>query len=160
MTERQRALSVLELSRSQLTKLLDGFPPDQALYQPTPAVNHTLWIIGHLATLDNIVLRRIDDGQPALPEKYEQLFNFGTQMQSADAYPPFGEVLGHLREVREHLIAATHAASDARMAETVPDFGCDVLGMVFLTAWHEGWHSGQLSTIRRSLKLPSIYAPE
>lgn len=159
MTERERAAATLAMSQKQFNNLLAGFPADKATYQPTPTINHALWIVGHLAHTEDWIAGKLDGRPSALPAGYDELFAYGSTLKKADAYPPFDEAKAQRRAARERLLAGLRAASDEKLAETVPELETDLLGAAFMAAWHEGWHSGQFSILRRGLNLPSIYEP-
>jgi hypothetical protein len=156
-TLKERAEAVLVMSRKQFDRLLAGFPEDKATYQPTPAVNHATWIVGHVAHTEDWVGGALDGGPSALPADYEALFAYGSKMKSPGEYPPLAEVTKHLRAARDRLLAGLRAATEEKLAEHVPELDSDLMDVVLLGAFHEGWHCGQLSIIRRSLNLPSIY---
>jgi hypothetical protein len=159
MTLKERVEATLAVSRKQLSDLLAGIPEDKATFQPTPAVNHAAWICGHVAHSEDWVAGMLDGRPSALPAAYEGLFAYGSKLKSPEAYPPLEEAKTHLHAARKRLLAGLRSASDAKLAEPVPEMQTDVMGVVLMAAFHEGWHCGQLSVIRRALKLPSIYEP-
>jgi hypothetical protein len=64
-------------------------------------------------------------------------------------------VLDYMRDRRQALLTALENLSeeelDTRTPKGTPEFLADY-GMVFQAAsWHEGMHTGQLTTVRRSL---------
>jgi hypothetical protein len=72
-----------------------------------------------------------------------------------DDYPPVAEVLDYMRDRRQTLLSVLDSLSDEQLDTRTPSGSPDFLadfGMVFQTAaWHEGMHTGQLTTVRRSL---------
>lgn len=158
MNTTQHAIATLTRTRKTANDLLNGFPEDKATYQPAPAVNHALWQVGHLAATDDWYASKLDDQGITLSEENAALFGYGSTIQPADAYPAFDEVKTLLAPTRERLIAAVEAATDEKLAEHCAELETTLLGGLFALASHEGWHLGQLSIIRRSLDLPSIYA--
>jgi len=153
----EHALATLAACRKTLTDLLSRFPADKATFQPAAVVNHALWQVGHLAHTEDWYVGLLDGKSGTLPQTYAALFGYGSTIETPEAYPSFGEVKKHLHTVRERLVAAVLAGTDDKLAGRCAELGTDLLGGLFSVAWHEGWHSGQLSIIRRALDLPSIY---
>jgi len=151
------AITALSNSRKTLNSLFDGFTAESALAQPTPGVNHVLWQTGHLAHTEDWYAGLLAGSGTTLPERYASLFGYGSTSEGTDAYPSFDEVKAQLATARERVVAAVRAASDEKLAEQCEDLGTDFLGGALMVSWHEGWHSGQISIIRRALGLPSIY---
>ncbi|MCK4871666.1 MAG: DinB family protein [Phycisphaerales bacterium] len=157
MTEKERVIANLRMTRDAIVELLDGFPADQAAHRPSDTDNHALWILGHLAVTDEWIIKKLGEkGQ--LPAAYDGLFGYQSMVHgSADGYPPFDEVRNQFDAVRQRLLDVFEAADAATLAEPLVDYEGDLLGAPLLLAWHEGWHSGQLSSIRRALGLKPAF---
>lgn len=151
-----RATQILDLARSMTDKLVDGFPDDKAVFQPQPWINHVLWQVGHIGRTDDWITGMFDGHESEAPTGYAELFDFGSAL--VDDYPPFDEVIAFYRTSRQRLLNALDGASDDQLARNVPEWGTDMLGVMFGQAWHEGWHAGQISVIRKSLGLKPIFA--
>jgi hypothetical protein len=102
------------------------------------------------------------DGKPAtLGEMYDKLFGYGSKPTSdASMYPALDEVRRIHDEQFQRVIRAAKAMSDADgLGPTASDsggFAKNKLDVLYKCIWHEGWHQGQISTLRRSLGLPSV----
>lgn len=160
---RTQLVATLAWSRKCLLEVIDGFAPEAACAQPTPADNHLLWTLGHLATSDEWVLGMLTVPGSTIPASYaKELFGYGS-VPSPDAgdYPPIEEVRGHLDHSRKRLVGQLGSMSDEQLAVELGEAGqgCvkDPAEAFAMTAWHEGWHTGQLSTIRRSLGMPPAF---
>jgi len=153
----------LAWSRKCLLDVMKDYPDDKVLYRGCDADNHLLWVVGHLAASDEWVLGMLRVEGSTVPESYSKsLFGYGsTPTENAEDYPSLGEVRGHLDHSRERLLAALGGMTDAQLAEPLGEAGqgCveDAAEAFSMTAWHEGWHAGQLSTVRRSLGLPAAF---
>ena len=70
-------------------------------------------------------------------------------------YPATDEVLARMREQRETLLAVLDSLNEEDLGKPTPEGAPDFLGdygSVFeMAIWHEGLHSGQLSSSRRAL---------
>jgi hypothetical protein len=159
---RDRAIASLDFARICTRNLLQGFPEERALFQLDDEYPHALWILGHLAVSDEWVEAMIAPFESRLPSNYKTLFGHkSTPLPDAAAYPPFHEVVNHFERTRLQLIEAVHNADDDQLLRPLGDegvrFAADPLDAVNKTAWHEGWHAGQLSRIRRSLGFPRVF---
>lgn len=161
--DRERIKSMHAFAHKCLMDVLDGYPAEKALFQTSPADNHMLWTLGHLAVTNGWVLSLID-AMPvdALPEPYWKQFGYQSEVSaSADDYPPLDEVRDAYDRMHGLLNAAiTESSEEAYMASVeekshgfAKDFGDAVLRM----AWHEGWHAGQLSSLRRAIGLEPAF---
>jgi len=142
-------------------KLIEGFPELKATFQALPTDNHLAWTLGHLA-MTNAWFTGLATGKKAqLPEPYEGLFGYkSTPKPDAKAYPPLSELMEHHRAQFNGLIEALERTADDAMTKACVEdsggFAKDMQDIADRAVWHEGWHSGQLSSIRRGLGLPSV----
>ena len=76
-------------------------------------------------------------------------------------YPPLAEVRKHSDAAYENFLRTFEALPDSAMTEPCVGetygFARDRLDTVEKAIWHEGWHGGQLSTLRRALGLKPIF---
>lgn len=159
---RDRALAALEFARSCTRDLLRGMSHEHAVHQLADDDPHAMWILGHLAVSDEWIEGMIAPFQSRLPANYKTLFGHKSKaMRDASAYPAFHEVVNHFEAARMLLIEAVHNADDEQLLRPLGDegvgFAVDPLDAVNKMSWHEGWHAGQLSRIRRSLGLPGVF---
>lgn len=159
---RRRAIAAAGFARATTDALLADFPEDRLLYQSAPGANHALWTIGHLAAATVYFRSLLDGSIDGVPTSYLKLFGYGsTPLTDRAAYPPVDE----LRRHRDSAFAAfVRVASDlppsellgppAQKAEGLAD---DKLAAIERLAWHEGWHSGQISGIRRALGMKGLF---
>lgn len=156
---RDRALSSLEFAHSTLRTFIDDFPAERRLHQPSPTDNHVLWNVGHLACY-YVFSTNLLGGQPhALPAVYEERFQYQTKaVADAAAYPSFDEVRANCEAAYERLVTVAKGltASDLLKKVALPgmeSYADDRLDALERAAWHEGWHTGQVSAIRRAIGL-------
>jgi len=160
-TAKERAIANLRFARSMTDKLIAGFPEAKAAFQPAPTDNHLAWSIGHMA-MTNAWFTGLATGKKAhFPESYESLFGYkSTPKADPKLYPPMSELMKHHREAFEGLIKAIETSADDAMTrpcvEDSGGFAKDMQDVADRAVWHEGWHSGQISSLRRALALAPV----
>lgn len=138
---------------------------DHGLVPPTPHGGaHTLWLLGHLATIEGQVVQGFGLGRDNPLAHWEPLFDGEEVSTEASDYPPFDEVLARCREAR----AATRALIDQlteddldRVAPGCPagheaTFGTLRRCLQFV-ADHWLMHRGQLADCRRAAGLQRMW---
>jgi uncharacterized damage-inducible protein DinB len=161
ITPKQRALDGLRFARSLTASMLKDFPEDKVTYQPCTSDNHVLWNLGHLAATYQWLAAMLDGEPRTIPAGYDELFGGKSKpVSDPTKYPSLTELRRAYDKSAERFIAAFEATSDDEL--TKPAIGetygfvSDRLDTAFKGAWHEGWHQGQISSIRRALKLPPV----
>ncbi len=157
---RDRAIGIAEFAHGMTAKFLRGFSDAQLTAQPAGLPNHALWTVGHLAVTAQWLAGMIDGKPGTLPASYDKLFGYGsTPIDDPAAYPPYAEVLREFDSTFARVIDAARALDDAGLhAPCTCDTGgfcSDKLDAINKGAWHEGWHLGQLASLRKALGLPS-----
>ena len=155
------AVANMRWVHTTLDKLIDTFPEDQALRQPVPTDNHLLWTIGHLAVTYSWLVSLLEGKMFELPGTYNALFGYGSKPGSdAAAYPPIAEAKRNYTAAYTRFLAAANklTAHDLDKPPAADSFGFAKTRheVLLRAAWHDGWHSGQLSSLRRALGLPSV----
>lgn len=163
MPLKERLQRQLTQAREMSERLLSDFEsPEQWTFQIHPDCNHALWFAGHMAHTDNFFLSLISpDDAVELPSIFARQFGMGSQpTPTPDDYPTAEEVLKNMRERRATLLnVLAHLNDDdftAPTASGAPDFLKDVAAVFEMAIWHEGLHSGQLTSVRRALGHPPV----
>lgn len=156
-----RAVEELRFARKMLTDLINAIPEDKLCAQCTPADNHALWTMGHMASSYRWFSGLIGAKPSDVPQEYDTLFGYkSTPGPDASAYPSAAEIRRHFTDSFETFVRAAEALTDAQAAAPCASdsmgFAKDKLQAVDRAAWHEGWHAGQLSALRRALGLPPL----
>lgn len=113
---------------------------------PTPkGGGHTLWVLGHLAYIESLVVRGFMLGEPNPLTDWEELFDGADVSGDITRYPPFDQVLAKCREVR--------ASTPAGFEDT---FGTYRLCLQY-AADHWYMHRGQLADARRAAGLERMW---
>jgi hypothetical protein len=157
----KRGIELLNWTHSMTTALLADWPIDSLTYQSIPTDNHALWTIGHLATTYSWLASLLDGHMTPMPDNYGLLFGMGSKPVADPAiYPPMGEVRHHFDSAYERLVRLAEKIEPAdALKPTVGNshgFARDRADVLDKAAWHEGWHSGQLSSLRRVLGLKNL----
>ena len=136
---------------------------EHCLVFPTPKGGcHTLWVLGHLAYIETLVINGFMLGQPNPLAAWEQVFDSADAVVSADIrdYPPFDQVLAKCREVRASTIALLDSLAEEgldRVSANAPKGFEDMFGTYRLclqyVADHWYMHRGHLADARRAAGL-------
>jgi len=159
---RDRAIAHARFAHSMINSFASGFADDQVDAQPAGCPNHLLWTLGHLASTASWMNGMLTGGAPVVPENYSSLFGMGSKpVADPAAYPAFAEVKQAYEAAFDTVIKAAEQLDDeALLKPTEQDsrgFLADKLDALTKMAWHEGWHLGQLTDLRRALGLPGVF---
>ena len=138
---------------------------DHAVVFPTPkGGNHTLWVLGHLAFIESLVVHVFMLGKPNPLAEWEEAFDAADPSGDISLYPPFDEVLARCREVRDATIALLDSLCEDdldRASANVPRGFEDTFGSYRLclqyAADHWYMHRGQLADARRAAGIERMW---
>lgn len=155
----RRAIDAAVYAHETLHFLLQDFPAEQRYFMPTPTDPHLLWQIGHLTTYYSWSIGLLGEKAPEITKPFNEAVGYKSVCRpDPGAYPHFDEVLAGHNLAWKLLMAAAarQTASDLAtpLDASLASYAKDRLGAIERIAWHDGWHSGQVSGIRRALKLP------
>jgi len=156
-----RAVDLLKWVHQMSGSLMAGFADDQLTAQPFRTDNHLLWQMGHMAMTYAWFASMLDGKPVGMDERYSKLFGTGSRPTAdASAYPSFEELRHAYADQFDRFTRAASRMSDADglgapMAES-GGFVKNKLDAVYKCIWHEGWHQGQISGLRRAFGLPSV----
>jgi DinB superfamily len=128
---------------------------------PTPNGGcHTLWVLGHLAYIEALVVRRFMFGEENPLAEWEEVFDGADTSGDIGQYPPFDVVLAKCYEARESTLALLDSLSEDdldKLSANVPEgfedtFGTHRLCLQFV-ANHWYMHRGHLADARRAAGL-------
>lgn len=161
----------IELIRDNLKKSADRVlarveeMKEHSVVFPTPSGGcHTLWVLGHLAYIEALVIRRFMLGEPNPLAEWQELFDGGDPSGDAAAYPPFDHVLRVCRETRASTIVLVDSLSEDdldRPSTNAPRGWEDTFGTYRLclqnVADHWYMHRGHLADARRAAGLGRMW---
>ena len=144
---------MLALATRAMAANLEGFTHDDALAQPAGGGNCVNWIVGHVVVHRNHMLRALGE-EPVWGADADARYDRGSPpVTGSDGALPLETLLEALRSSRERLLAALDAGGDERLAAVPDAAGGSATGPVgrrlALLMVHEGYHVGQVATLRR-----------
>jgi uncharacterized damage-inducible protein DinB len=152
--------AALDLSRRCTLKMVEGIPPDKLTHQPVPGAHHALWILGHLVCTDDYFSTTLGQRESVIDEKWNELFGMGSKpSDDASAYPSLEEIKTRLDEARQGMLETFQSMDEQKLLSRTPEewgeFAPTYASAMASVAFHEGFHAGQLSAVRRSLGMGS-----
>lgn len=131
---------------------------EHATVFPTPnGGGHTLWVLGHLAYIEGLVVRAFMLGKPNPLAAWEQAFDGPDASGDAGDYPAFDEVLVRCREMRAATLTLLETLAEEDLdkpAANAPNGHEETFGTYRLclqyVADHWLMHRGQLADARRA----------
>jgi len=138
---------------------------EHCMVVPTPHGGcHTLWVLGHLAYIEALVVRGFMRGEPNPLAGWEELFDGADVGGEESPYPPFEQVLAKLHEVRAATLALLDGLSEAdldRASANAPRGHEETFGTwrkcLQYAADHWYMHRGQLADARRAAGLERMW---
>jgi hypothetical protein len=132
---------------------------------PTPEGGcHTLWVLGHLAFIEALVIDVFMLGLRNPIADWEQTFDGPDPTGNVSDYPPFDEVLMKCREIRQSTLALLEPLSEDDLDKTsaqVPKGWEETFGTYRVcfqyVADHWYMHRGHLADARRAARLPRMW---
>lgn len=152
----ENGANALAYSRRITLNLLDGFPDDKLCYQPFKDANHVLWMMGHLAWSDDLIMTQICGVKARLPEKWTELFGWGSKSSpDQSVYPDRAQLAQAMQTQRNALMEWIRSMSEAQLVKSLPtdyaNFAVNYGALPASITWHEGFHAGQIAMIRKAL---------
>lgn len=157
----------IDLIRDNLTKSLEivlarvDEMREYCLVFPTPNGGcHTLWVLGHLAYIEALVVRRFMLGEENPLAHWEQVFDSGHVTGDSSQYPPYDQVLAKCRDIRASTLALLDSLSEDDLDRESGNAPVGFEGMfgtyrVCLQYAADHWymHRGHLADARRAAGL-------
>ena len=131
---------------------------DHCMVFPTPkGGGHTLWVLGHLAYIEGLVIRQFMLAEPNPLAAWEERFDGADISGDVSQYPPFDEVLATCRAMRAATVALLDSLTEEdldKVSANAPRGYEDTFGTYRLclqyVADHWYMHRGQLADARRA----------
>lgn len=143
----------LRASRREVLRQVENFDARDFIHRPFPGANHAAWTLAHLVSMDARGAALL--GVPADPfDGWHAVSDAGCQDDGLSSI----QLLRDIQESHALLLRAVASLTledllrppPAAMGGVFPDLASVVVGHL----WHDGYHAGQLASIRRSLGLP------
>jgi len=138
---------------------------DHCFVAPTPrGGGHTLWVLGHLAYIEGLVVCQFMLGDPNPLAELEALFDGADVPDDKTRYPAFDETLSKCREMRRATLSLVVSLTEDdldRVSASAPEGFEDTFGTYRLclqfVADHWYMHRGQLADARRAAGLDRMW---
>jgi hypothetical protein len=154
----------LKKSRDRVLARVDEMREHCLVFPTRNGGCHTLWVLGHLAYIEALVVRAFMLGEGNPLAEWEEVFDGADTSGDISQFPPFDEVLAKCREVRESTLALLDSLSEDDLdtvSAKVPDGFEETFGTYRLclqyAADHWYMHRGQLADARRAAGLGRIW---
>lgn len=155
----------IEFARRYTQSLIEDFAPSDWFRQPTPAVTHLAWQVGHLAMAEYaLTMIRVRGKEPEDQEFISNSFFKQFKKGSAPSDkvsddPDVSEIRRVFDQVHERAIRELSAYTDEELDVKLPEPHAvfdTKLGSVFFCSAHEMLHAGQIGLLRRLLGKPPL----
>ncbi len=148
----------MDETRAWTLRLLADLAPADWAYAPAPGLAHPLWLCGHLAVSQHVLVHVRCLGRGILDPQFVARFPVGGPVPpvAGGNYPTPVEVRAVLDDAHARTLPMVRQMSEALLAE--PAFGQDGAvhphyrdkrGAVTHCFRHEAFHAGQLALLRR-----------
>lgn len=154
----------LKKSEDRVLSKIDEMREHSLIFPTRNGGSHTLWVLGHLAYIEGLVIQRYMLAKPNPMNHWEEIFDGANSSADAAMYPAFDEVLAKCRAMRKQTLTTLDALSekdlDKESAHTPPGYE-DIFGnyrsCLQYVADHWYMHRGHLADARRSAGLARIW---
>lgn len=144
--------SMFQANSSLFEKATRGIPDGQWLTQPGTDSNHLLFIAGQVVVHRAFVPKYLGVEWSA---PWASLFARGSKRVAPEQYPSVAEIQRAWKEVSEKLAAALPNATAEMLSQQVlkerPSLDGTVGAAIGLLCFHESYHLGQMSYLRKWL---------
>ncbi len=138
---------------------------DHCMVPPTPRGGcHTLWVLGHLAYIEALAIRKFMLGEPSPLADWEEIFDGWDVSGDIEHFVPFDRALAECRATRASTISLLDSFDEDDLDQTsanVPDKVDELFGTYRrcfqYAADHWFMHRGQLADARRAAGLERMW---
>ena len=132
---------------------------------PTPNGGcHTLWVLGHLAYIEALVIRVFMLAEPNPLQDWKEIFDGAEVAGDVNQYPSFNFVLTRCREMRQSTMSLLDSLTENdldKKSQNAPEGFEDMFGTYRhcfqFAADHWYMHRGQLADARRAARLERMW---
>jgi uncharacterized damage-inducible protein DinB len=147
--------NMYEFSYGAIKRNLDDVTNEESLVHPPGAGNCLNWVLGHVVSARNTVLK-LAGSAPMVSEEITTHYVRGSNpLQPGDKVPDLATLRGLLSDTQQRLIPALAALSDEALSRPVPEqmrrspLTGTVGDALIRLHYHEGYHNGQIGLLRR-----------
>jgi uncharacterized damage-inducible protein DinB len=139
-----------KLQTGVIDRILDGVPQEHLTTRPDDKANSIRFILGHI-THSRYAIAQLLGSEEAFA--HGALFERGAKVRSDSEYPPFGEIKEAWDKISlampQLLEGATEEQLAAKQGFEPPGMENNLRGILTFLAFHEAYHIGQISYVRR-----------
>ncbi|HTG31307.1 MAG TPA: DinB family protein [Thermoanaerobaculia bacterium] len=141
---------IFEASYMSLMLNLEGISHEESLRAPEPGGNSLNWVLGHMLYHRNVAMKLLNRPPVWDPEKAARYARGSAPLGPDDNPVPLESIRAELDRSQAPLVAAVGAFTEEELA--APGEKGDSLALRLLQlGFHEGYHGGQISMLRRFL---------
>jgi uncharacterized damage-inducible protein DinB len=141
---------IFEFSHMSLTRNLEGITHEESLQAPEPGGNSLNWVLGHMLYHRNVVMKLLNQPPVWDPEKAARYARGSAPLGPDDNPERLESIRAELDRSQAPLVAALEACTAEELAASV-DNGNSLAHRLIQLGFHEGYHGGQISLLRRLL---------
>ena len=135
-----------------ITKAIADVRPEDWFRAPGDDSNHLMWLLGHVVVHRGLVLKTLGSDWNS---SWAPLFKRGAERVEEAEYPAVDEMRAAWEQISEQLKAALREPSPDVLTtpapEGTPSFDKKLSGTVAFLAFHDAYHTGQVSFLRKWL---------
>ncbi len=154
----------LEKSRKRVLARVEEMQEHCVVFPTPKGGGHTIWVLGHLAYIEGLVIRGFMLGEPNPLAEWEECFDGADTSEDVSRFPPFEEVLARCRETRKWTVTCLDSLSEEeldKVSANAPKGFSETFGTYRLclqyVADHWYMHRGQLADARRAAGLKRMW---
>lgn len=151
-TDFKNITGMFKFNTDIVNRAIAGIEPDHWFKKPGDVSNHLTWLMGHLIIHRGMTLKYLGVDYD---NKWSELFARGSEHVADAQYPSTDEIRNAWQDVSSRLSAALRSASEGVMTQEAPkgppSFDGKLTGTVAFFAFHDTYHVGQVSFLRKWL---------
>ena len=159
----ERLVNALDRARRQTVRLVCDLDDVMFYEQPAETAHNAAWIVGHLLLFDAYIADALNAAAQSgsIDERYETAFGRGSSPRASGEIMSRENLLLRFDEIRTVLVARIGMMGEADLDAANPEPQTakslpTVRELLEYLLWHEGYHAGQLSHLRKVLGLPRV----
>ena len=135
-----------------INKAIAGVSSEDWFRKPGDDSNHLMWLLGHVVVHRGLVLKTLGTQWES---SWSSLFVRGSERVDDAQYPTVDEMLAAWEQISEQLKTALREVPEEVLnkpaGEGPPSFDNKLSGTVAFLAFHDTYHTGQMSFVRKWL---------
>jgi len=152
-TDFSNITGMFKTSTDIVSKAIGEISPDRWFDKPGSDSNHLMWVLGHLVWARGNILKILNE---PVDTPSPSLFARGAKQSEQGEYPSAEEMKNAWNEVSAKLSTVLAEPSTEILSKSAPEGGAPsfdgkVSGVLAFLAFHESYHVGQVSYLKKWL---------